>query len=99
MTKEERQFLLVALRAVESLHFRNAALESILEKFPPPEEQLPDWKNIAQELTEDQHIQPRLRERFRQIFAEFEDDQPPSQSAQQVLLNFLLSLPTKGKPN
>jgi hypothetical protein len=94
MTKEERQFLLSALRAVESLHFRNVALESILEKFPP--DKLPDWNDTARKLSADPALQPQIRERFHRIFAELEASVHPSQSA---LADLLLSLPMKGKPN
>lgn len=96
MTKQECQLLVLVLRALESLHFRNAALESILEKFPPPAEKLPDWNSTALELAQDPGVQPRTRERFRRIVAEIEDAQIPSQSA---LAELLRLLPVRGKPN
>lgn len=96
MTKEECQFVALILRALESLHFRNAALESILEKFPPPEERLSDWRSTAQKLAEDSGVQPQIRERFRRIVAELEAAQPPSQSA---LAELLKAFPVRGKPN
>ena len=94
MTKEEKQFLLLTLKAIESLHFRNLALETILERFPPREI---DWKGTAQELTEDQRVQPQVQGIFRQILADIELDRPlDSESA---LVEFLRRAPVRGKPN
>lgn len=94
MTKEDRQVLAKALQALEQFYFRNLALETLLEKFGPP-----DWSHLAEKLANDERLHPDIRERFRRRYADLERDDPQPDSAQQALLNFLLSLPAKGKPN
>ncbi|HMB82526.1 MAG TPA: hypothetical protein VKI40_00600 [Terriglobales bacterium] len=94
MTKEDRQVFVKALRAIEQLQFRNFALESLLEKFGPP-----GWSRLADEVANDEQIHPDIREKFRRRYKDLERDDPQPDSAQQALLNFLLSFPSKGKPN
>jgi hypothetical protein len=94
MTKEDRQVLTKALRALERLCFRNLALETLLEKFGPQ-----NWSRLADELANDERLHPDTRERFRLRYEDLERDDPQTNSTQQELLNLLLSLPTKGKPN
>jgi hypothetical protein len=91
MTKDDKLLLAKALRAIETLSFQNLALESLAEKYGPP-----NWKSLADELANDEQLRPEVRARFLRAYAELEHEQHPNQS---VLLEFLRSLPVKGKPN
>jgi hypothetical protein len=91
MTKEDMRALETTLRAYETIHFRNIGLETLLEKFGPP-----NWSQLADELAHDERLCPDIRAKFRQAYAELEHAQLPNQSA---LVDLLRSLPVKGKPN
>jgi len=94
MTKEDRQVFVKALRALEQLQFRNFALETLLVKFGPP-----GWNQLADELANNEKVHPDIREKFRRKYAELQRDDPQPDHAQQALLNFLLTFPSKGEPN
>jgi hypothetical protein len=91
MTTEDRQALVKVLRLLKQLYFRNLALEVIAEKFGPA-----GWNQLADKLANDESLHPEVREAFLLKVAELERDSDPTQKA---LLDFLLSLPAKGKPN
>jgi hypothetical protein len=91
MTKDDKLLLAKAIRAIEKLQFYNFALESLAEKYAPR-----NWKSLAEKLASDEQLHPELRDKFRRVYEGLEQDHDPTQKA---LLDCLLSLPQKGKPN
>jgi hypothetical protein len=85
----DKQALLSALRAVEKLHFQNVALETLLEFY-----KIPNWKAQSDMLAADTALKPEVRAEFQTLYEELERETDLS-----VVEAFLLSLPTKGKPN
>ncbi|HVO62372.1 MAG TPA: hypothetical protein VMT53_15655 [Terriglobales bacterium] len=63
------QLLLLCLRAIEQFHFRNVALETLLQIH-----QVQDWQNQADKLATDNNVQPEVRVRFQQLYAGLEHD-------------------------
>lgn len=91
MTRDDKLALAKALRTIEKLHFYNLALETLAEKYAPR-----NWKSLADELANDEQLHPELRGRFLRVYGALEREPDPSHKA---LLDLLLSLPRRGKPN
>jgi hypothetical protein len=93
MTKEDKQCMISALRAVEALCFQNLALELILERF-----QVPNWKTLTEQLAADPKAWPDIRARFAQVIADLENESLENLDAERIQ-TFLLKAPIRGKPN
>jgi hypothetical protein len=91
MPKDDTQVLREALQAIETLYFRNEALELLLAKYAPS-----NWKSLVDGLANDERLYPEVRDRFRRMHAELRREQVASSTA---LIELLRALPIGGKPS
>jgi hypothetical protein len=93
MNAQGKKLILAMLHALEELHLRNLALETILRSYG-----VSGWELFANGLATDKRIHPEIREIFREVYAKLECE-PSREDDEQTVEQFLKAAKITGKPN
>jgi len=94
MDDSGKNLVVLLLQTIESLCFRNLALETILRSY-----EVPAWETFAAGLASDKRVHTELRGRFREIYEQLEHEPQAKDDTQTRLEQFLQSVKVSGKPN
>jgi hypothetical protein len=90
MTKQERQRMIVLVRAAEAMFLENIALKLVLEHRA-----VPNWQPLLTRLLADKETLAGVHLKFRDLYGKLEGSADPSEA----LDTLLAQLPAKNRAN